>query len=77
VERSLREHITYLEQKIANLKAQASDPDRTADERYQSSIDIGIAERALVHFRRAYELEQEVATRAGTQPPKGWPPRPS
>jgi len=63
VERPLREHVAYLEQKIDSLKAQQSDPDRTAGERYQASIDLGIAERALIYFRQAYELEQKVSSR--------------
>ena len=77
MERPLREHLAYLERKIENLKAEQNNPDRTAGERYQASIDLGIAERALVCFRQAYELEQKVSTRAPkaerADPPRNWP----
>jgi hypothetical protein len=61
MQRPLQDHIAYLEQRIEILKAQQSDAERTAGERLQSSIDLRIAERALVHFRKAFELEQRVS----------------
>lgn len=61
MQRSLREHITFLEEKIASLKTQQGDRDRTPGERNQSAVDLGIAERALVHFQKAYELEQKLS----------------
>lgn len=61
MQRPLREHIASLEEKIEALKAQQNDPGRSADERYQSSIDLRFAERALEHFRAAYELEQKIS----------------
>lgn len=63
MQRPLQEHIASLEEKIAHLKTQANHADRTAAERYQAALDLGIAERALIHFRKAYELEQRIAGR--------------
>ena len=61
MQRPLQEHIALLEQKIRALTAQANDVDRTAEDRYQATIDLDFAERALSHFRRAYELEQKIS----------------
>lgn len=63
MQRPLQEHIAFLEEKIVRLKAEANDASRSAEERYQASLDLGIAERAIVHFRQAYKLEQQVARR--------------
>ena len=63
MQRTLQEHIAFLEERIAKLEAQAVDLSRTAAERYQSSVDLATAQSALVHFRKAYELEQEVSER--------------
>lgn len=61
MQRPLQEHIAHLEEKILNLKVQAVDLSRTADERYQSSLDLRIAQKALMHYRQAYKLEQQLA----------------
>lgn len=58
MQQPLQQHIAYLEKKIQHFTARANDLDRTADERYQAAIDLGNAERALDHFRKAYILEQ-------------------
>jgi len=63
MQRALQDHVAFLEEQIAKLESQANDLGRTAAERYQSSVDLGIAKRALVHFRKAYELEQEAVGR--------------
>jgi hypothetical protein len=60
MDRPLKDHIAYLEQKIENLKAQHDDLDLTAGERYQAVIDLELAERALACFREARELEKKV-----------------
>ena len=60
MQRSLSEHITYLEQKIAMLKKQLEEPERAASEQNEIEIDLGIAERALAHFRRAFDFEQRL-----------------
>ena len=63
MQRTLQEHIAFLEERIAKLEAQAVDLSRTAAERYQSSVDLATAQSALVHFRKAYELEQDISER--------------
>jgi len=40
MQRTLQEHIAFLEERIAKLEAQAVDLSRTAAERYQSSVDL-------------------------------------
>ena len=61
MQRPVREHISYLEQKIEALGILATDPARTPVEQREAIIDLGIAERALVHFRRAIALEEEIS----------------
>ena len=61
MQRTLQEHVTALEQKVALLKMQQTDLERTSGERYQAALDLEIAEKALAHFKRAYELEQKIA----------------
>jgi hypothetical protein len=61
MQRPLQEHIAILEQKIQSLSAQASDIERSAEDRYQATVDLDFAERALSHFRKAYELEQKIS----------------
>lgn len=58
--RSLREHITQLEQRIESLEAALADPDRTTTEKVDLRLDLEIAERALTYFRKAFELEQRI-----------------
>lgn len=60
MQRPLQEHITLLQQKIHTLRAQANDIYRTSGERFQATVDLALAERALDHFRKAYEIEQKV-----------------
>jgi hypothetical protein len=57
MQRTLQEHIAYLEQKIEALKRQLGELDRGEAEQSGLRIDLGIAEHALVHFQKAYELE--------------------
>jgi hypothetical protein len=59
--RPVQEHITLLEEKIHALNARAHDIYRSADERFQATVDLDIAERALAHFRDALELERKIA----------------
>ena len=60
MQRTLSEHITYLEQKIAMFKKQLEEPGKTASEQNEIEIDLGIAERALAHFRRAFDFEERL-----------------
>ena len=63
MQRTLSEHIAYLEQKIETLKQQLDDPRKTASEQNEVEIDLGIAERALAHFQRAFDFEQRLKQR--------------
>ena len=60
MQRPLQDHIALLEQKIQILSRQATDLSLTADELFQASVDLDIAERALSQFRSAYELEKKL-----------------
>ncbi len=61
MQRTLQEQIAFLEERIAMLEAQAVDLNRTAAERYQSSVDLSTAQSALLHFRKACELYKEIS----------------
>jgi hypothetical protein len=52
MQRTLREHIVWLEGKIALLKVQQDDLERTEAERYQSAVDREGAEKALAVFQK-------------------------
>lgn len=61
MERTLLEHISDLERKIETLKNRLKEAGRTQEERNQAMIDLGIAERSLVYYRKAFDLEQEIS----------------
>lgn len=61
MKRTLQEHISSLEQKIQTLRAQCDDLARPSDERLALTVDLDLAERALEHFRKAFELEQRIS----------------
>jgi hypothetical protein len=60
MQRTLSEHIKYLEGKIEALNEEMKSPGRTAAEKAEIKIDLGIAERSLVHFQKAFELERRL-----------------
>ena len=61
MQRTLREHITHLERKIESLKKESRQPGKSLTEQKEINIDLGIAERSLVHFRKAFELEERLS----------------
>lgn len=61
MQRPLQEHISHLERRIAALNKELDNPARSPFEYSEIRIDIGIAERSLVHFRKAYELERKLS----------------
>jgi hypothetical protein len=61
MQRSLQEHIAHLEQRIDFFKQQLKDPDHSPREHASLQIDLDIAERALVYFRKAFELERKIS----------------
>lgn len=50
-----------LEQRIRFFRKQLDEPGRSVQEKNHFRVDLDIAERALVYFRRAYELEQKIS----------------
>jgi hypothetical protein len=61
MQRPLREHIAYLEQKSEAIKQSLLDPDRSTSEKLQLHIDLDMAQRALGFFRKAFDLEQQIS----------------
>ncbi|HLY39754.1 MAG TPA: hypothetical protein VKR52_01025 [Terracidiphilus sp.] len=61
MQRTLAEHIAYLEQRIAALKNELENPARNSMEKAELKIDLGIAERSLVHFQKAFALERKLS----------------
>lgn len=61
MEKSLRNHIVYLENCVRGLNKRAAEPNCTPEERNRFQAEILIAEQALASYRTAYELEQEIA----------------
>ncbi|HEY1804246.1 MAG TPA: hypothetical protein VGG45_07165 [Terracidiphilus sp.] len=60
MQRTLSDHISRIEDRLESLNKELEDPSRSAVEREQIGIDIGIAERSLAHFKKAYALEQKL-----------------
>ena len=61
--RPLSEHIAHLEQKIEAFKSALAAPALNDAERVDLRLDLDLAERALAHFRKAFELEQRLSFR--------------
>lgn len=64
MQRTLSEHIAYLEKKVESLKKEMAEPAHPEVEKSNLLVDLGMAERALVHFRKAFELEQRISQRS-------------
>jgi hypothetical protein len=61
MQRALQEHIAHLEQRIEFFKKQLAEQDRSPQEKVGLQVDLDIAERSLVYFRKAYELERKIS----------------
>jgi hypothetical protein len=61
MQRTLSEHISYLEQKIEAIRKGLQEPGRSLAEKSEMKIDLGIAERSLVHFQKAFALEKKLS----------------
>ncbi len=61
MQRTLQEHIRFLEERVLALTAQMARPIHTEQERNRLQSEILIAEQALAYYRNAYELEQKIA----------------
>ena len=47
--------------KIETLKREIEEPHKSPPEKQERRIDLGIAERSIVHFQKAFELEQRIS----------------
>jgi len=61
MQRTLQEHIAHLEQRIEFFKKELGEQSRSPQERASLRVDLDIAERALVYFRKAFELERKIS----------------
>ncbi|MGA7885139.1 MAG: hypothetical protein WCA44_05305 [Acidobacteriaceae bacterium] len=64
----LHAHVAFLQRKIQSLEAQFDEPGRTPDERRVIRADLRVAQLALVHYQKAYELEQLAVVRRSGEP---------
>jgi hypothetical protein len=60
MQRTLQEHVRFLEERIRALNAEMGGLIRTEQERNRLQSEILIAEQALAYYKNGYELEQEV-----------------
>ena len=60
MQRTLSEHLLIWE-RIEMLKKGLQDPERTISEKQEMKIDLGIAERALANFQKAFALEKRLS----------------
>jgi hypothetical protein len=58
---SLHSHIIYLENSIQDVKNRLTRPNLTPDDTLDLQLQLSLAESALEHYRRAYELELTIA----------------
>ena len=61
MDRPLKEHISHLEQRLKLLNNQLMERSRTIEERNRTESEIRAAELALVYYRKALDLEQEIS----------------
>lgn len=60
MDRTLKEHITSLEQHIQALNQELMESARTRAERNRIESEIRVAEMALSYYRKALELESQI-----------------
>lgn len=68
---SLHSHIVYLEETIRQLKGRRTSSRLTVDEVQDIELQLAMAEGALAHYRRAFELEIKVANPESPNEPAG------
>jgi hypothetical protein len=61
MQRTLAEHIRFLEARIFALAAQMERPISAEEDRNRLQAEILIAEEALAYYKKGYELEQKIA----------------
>jgi hypothetical protein len=62
MDKTLGIHIAYLEEKLRDLNKELMDEARTRAEHNRLESEIRAAELALVYYRKALELEQQLTT---------------
>jgi len=62
MDRTLRQHINHLEERIKHLSDELMDERRTQVERNRIQAEIRVAELALTHYRTALALEGEITS---------------
>jgi hypothetical protein len=60
MDQTLNVHISFLEKKLDDLHKEFLDDARTRVERNRIESDIRAAELALVYYKKALELEQQI-----------------
>lgn len=61
MQRTLQMHISFLEERVRQLRGQIAKPIQTEEERNRLQAEILIAEQALSYYQKGYELEQKIA----------------
>jgi hypothetical protein len=61
MDRTVREHIAYLETRLRDLNAEIMEDRRTHDEVNRLQSEIRAAEMALTYYRKALELEKQIS----------------
>jgi hypothetical protein len=61
MDRTVREHISYLQKRIRDLNAHAMDDNLTQAERNRIESEIRAAQQALIFYREALELERQAS----------------
>jgi hypothetical protein len=64
MDKALGFHISYLEQTLDSLHEKVMDEERTRAERNRIESEIRAAELALVYYKKALELEQQLTSRS-------------
>jgi hypothetical protein len=61
MDRTVREHIAHLEQRLHNLNAEMMGNRGTHAEANRLETEIRAAEMALAYYRKALELEKQIS----------------
>ena len=61
MDRTVREHLAHLEQRLCNLNAQIMDNHCIQAEANRLQTEIRAAEMALSYYRKALELEKQIS----------------
>jgi hypothetical protein len=57
VDKTLREHISFLEERIVQLNKELMEQARTLEQRNRVETELRAAESAIRHYREALQLE--------------------